>query len=334
MPEYYFPSKPENATQLCGSDAELRQLFGDCNGLHGNDNLKPGFAYDITLDGRSASRAISKTLNGIPTEPRSRLSECTAMFGQDTVALARFNEKFLDGVDLWELGKEANNLLGSSAAVAIGRAESFKGALRDYQQALIALNKFARSGGKDAARKARLRNNLNKAYEQLNTKFRQELNTLIPESHRGKNKGSALTSAERGKTLAERSRGRRIHVLDMEQGKAVGKLAGAMNYAGKGIAVIDGGVRINEVRQKYQNGEDWQRELAVQSGGMLGTGVTGTATTRLVMGVSRVLMIGSPWGWAFLIGSSIVTSAILSNQMDNRIQRFIGRQWDALLGDD
>ncbi|PAU80715.1 hypothetical protein CK501_09905 [Halovibrio salipaludis] len=334
MPEFYFPSKPENATQLCGSDPGLRQLFGDCNGLHGNDTLKPGFAYDLSLDGRHSSRAVSRILNRPSPQQRANLAECTAQFGQDTVALARFHEKFLDGVDLWELGKEANSLLGSSAAVAVGRAESFKGALRDYQKALIALNKFTRSGVKDTARKAKLRNNLNKAYEQLNTKFRQELNTLIPESHRGKNKGSALTSAERGETLAERPRGRRIHIFDMDQGKAVSKLSGAMNYAGRGVAVVDGGLRINEVRQKYQDGEDWQREIAVQSGGMLGTGVTGTATTRLVMGMSRVVMIGSPWGWAFLIGSSIVTSAILSNQMDKGIQRFIGRQWDALFGDD
>lgn len=31
MPEFYFPRHAENATQLCGSDPDVRQLFGDCN---------------------------------------------------------------------------------------------------------------------------------------------------------------------------------------------------------------------------------------------------------------------------------------------------------------
>ena len=39
MPEFYFHRHAENATQLCGSDPDIRQLFGDCNGLHGNDTL-------------------------------------------------------------------------------------------------------------------------------------------------------------------------------------------------------------------------------------------------------------------------------------------------------
>ncbi|MYL26807.1 MULTISPECIES: hypothetical protein [Halomonadaceae] len=329
MPEFYFPRKAENATQLCGSDPDIRASFGDCNGLYRNDTLKPGFAYDVSLDGLSSSRAVSRILNRPSPQQRTYLAECTAQFGQDTVTLARFHEKFLDGVDLWELGQEANSLLSSSAAVAVGRAESFKGALRDYQKALIALNKFARSVTKDAAQKAKLRNNLNKAYEQLNTKFRQELNTLIPESHRGKNKGSALTSAKRGQTLAEQPKGRRINVADLEQGKAVSRFSGALRFAGRGVAVLDGGMRIHQVHSKYQTGEDWQRELAVQTAGMSGAGVTGFATGRLVKhGLLRIGLAATPGGWLILIGSTIITGALLATQMDEKAQSMAGRAWD------
>lgn len=59
MPEFYFPRKAENATQLCDFDPDIRASFGDCNGLHRNDTLKPGFTYDVSLDGRSSSRAVS-----------------------------------------------------------------------------------------------------------------------------------------------------------------------------------------------------------------------------------------------------------------------------------
>ncbi|MGM0450487.1 MAG: hypothetical protein ACQERE_06650, partial [Pseudomonadota bacterium] len=259
MPEFYFPRQAENATELCGSDPDVRQLFGDCNGLHGNDTLKPGFAYDVTLDGRNASRGVSRVLNSPEPEQRAYLAECTAQFGQDTVTLARFHEKFLEGIDLWEMGKEANNALGSSAAVLAGRAESFQDALRDYQKALIALNRSTRKGTAGAGHRARLRTNVQMAYERLNTHFHQELKNLVPESHRGKNKGSALTSAERGQTLAEKSKGRRIHIADMEQGKAVNKLANSINYAGKGAVALDGGLRLRKVHEKYQNGKDWER---------------------------------------------------------------------------
>ncbi|MFO7788096.1 MAG: hypothetical protein R6W87_10070 [Halospina sp.] len=333
MPEFYFPRHAENATQLCGSDPDTRQLFGNCNGLHGNDTLKPGFAYDVTLDGRSATRGVSRVLNSPEPEQRAYLAECTAQFGQDTVTLARFHEKFLEGVDLWELGKEANSSLSSGAAVLAGRTESFQDALRDYQKALIALNKSARKGTADAGRKARLRQKVHIAYERLNTHFHQELKTLVPESHRGKNKGSALTSAERGQTLAERNKGRRIHVADMEQGKAVNKLANSINYAGKGAVALDGGLRLQAVHEKYQNGKGWERELAVQSGGFLTSGGVGSATTRLAVNMSRILVVGGPVGWVVLIGSTIVVGAILASQTDQTTQRFIGNAWDSLFGD-
>lgn len=334
MPEFYFPSKPENATQLCGSDADLRQLFGDCNGLRDNDSLKPGFAYDVSLDGRNSSRAVSRVLNSPTPQQRASLAECTAQFGQDTVTLARFHEKFLDGVDLWELGKEANSSLGSGAAVLAGRADSFQDALKDYQKALIAYNKLVRNGAGDAGRRARFRKNIHIAYERLNTHFRQELNALVPESHRGKNKGNALTSAERGQTLAERNRGRRIHVSDMEQGKAVSKLSGAMNYAGKGFVVLDGGMRGQKVYETYQHGEDWERELAVQTGGLSGSISGGYLTGKgVALTLSRIALLATPWGWAFTIGSSIVLGVIVSNQMDTRFQRFVGNIWDSVFKD-
>lgn len=334
MPEFYFPSKSENATQLCGSDADLRQLFGDCNGLKNNDSLKPGFAYDISLDGRNSSRAVSRVLNSPSPQQRANLAECTAQFGQDTVTLARLHEKFLDGVDLWELGKEANSSLGSGAAVLAGRADSFQSALKEYQKALIAHNKLVRNGAGDAGRRARFRKNIHIAYERLNTQFRQELNALVPESHRGKNKGNALTSAERGQTLAEKSKGRRIHVSDMEQGKAVSKLSGAMNYAGKGVAVLDGGLRLKEVHDKYQSGKDWERELAVQSGGFLTSGGVGSMSARATtLALSRILVLGGPMGWVLLIGSSAVATAILANQTDKTTQTFVGKAWDNLFGD-
>lgn len=88
MPEFYFPRKAENATQLCGSDPDIRASFGDCNGLYRNDTLKPGFAYDVSLDGRSSSRAVSRILNRPSPQQRTYLAECTAQFGQDTVTLA------------------------------------------------------------------------------------------------------------------------------------------------------------------------------------------------------------------------------------------------------
>ena len=66
--------------------------------------------------------------------------------------------------------------------------------------------------------------------------------------------------------LAERHHGRGIRIADMHEGRAMSRMSQRLAFAGHGFLATDIVFRGNKVHQKYQNGEDWKRELAVQPG--------------------------------------------------------------------
>lgn len=85
--------------------------------------------------------------------------------------------------------------------------------------------------------------------------------------------------------------------------------------------------------QTYQENGEWERELAVQTGGFAGASGAGLITGRTVaLTMARVALAATPWGWAFMIGSSIAIGAIAAYQMDERGQSLMGLVYDKLFG--
>lgn len=203
-----------------------------------------------------------------------------ADFGDETTTLAKFYNQHLANIDLTATTQNTNGLAGMGTAVLAARADSFEKAIAAYQHALIQLNDYHRVGRVAAQRKLELHNRVIAAYENLNHYYQQELRRIVPTDRFMKNKGSALSNAERGVTLAERPRGRGIHVADIHEGQQVSKFAKGIRYAGKSAVVLDAGFRVNTAHNTYVNGGDWQRELAVQSGGMSASATTGWLADR------------------------------------------------------
>src|SRR5690606_33995220 len=74
-------------------------------------------------------------------------------------------------------------------------------------------------------------------YNELQTKYHAELNKLATPHSLGKNRGNALSGAERGITLAQR-RGRGINVANNAQAVQVSNLAKSISYTGKGLVAL------------------------------------------------------------------------------------------------
>ncbi|GAB3108176.1 hypothetical protein G8770_23705 [Aestuariicella hydrocarbonica] len=196
---------------------------------------------------------------------------------------------------------------------------------------LLLLTSVKNGGITAAQRKMELRNQVIAAYEKLNHYYQQELRRIVPAERFMKNKGSALSNAQRGITLAERPRGRGIHVANAHEGQQISRLAKGIRYAGRGAVVLDAGFRVNTVHNTYADGGNWQREWAVQTGGFLGASATGTLVGRAAFLASRIALMATPWDWAFLIGSTIVAGAYLAYQADNGMKGISGELWDKLV---
>lgn len=120
-----------------------------------------------------------------------------------------------------------------------------------------------------------------------------------------------------------------IRIADVHEGRAVTRFSQSLNYAGKGIIAVDLGLRTNKVYQTYQDNGEWEREIAVQTGGLAGATGAGYVTGRAVaLTMTRIALAATPWGWAIMIGSSIVIGAVAAYQMDEQGKKITSRAWD------
>ncbi len=294
----------------------------------GCQSVSRNVAYCLAPEPAPQDLAITTMLNNLPERARDNLACCIDQHGDDTLRLALFMDWVQQQVNLDNVNT-TNGIAGIGATILGNRTNSFMAALQQYQGALIKLNQFSRVGRGPAATKMQLRKKVKISYEQLNRYFQQELHRLAPASHFGKNRGTAITGADRGITLAERHKGRGIHIADIHEGQAVSRFSRNVSYAGRGIIAVDLGFRGHRVYQTYQENGEWERELAVQTGGFAGASGAGFITGRTVaLTMARVALAATPWGWAFMIGSSIAIGAIAAYQLDERAQSVASRAWD------
>ncbi|MCJ8499549.1 hypothetical protein [Desulfatitalea alkaliphila] len=156
----------------------------------------------------------------------------------------------------------------------------------------------------------RLRQAVERRYNELNRKFRVELERIVPRADMGKNRGTALTSSQRGLELARRSKGRGLDVSDYIQAGRLVKFARAIRCVGNGAIVLDAGFRANDVRRTHQAGGDWMREASVQltgfgMGGFFG-GAAGKST--VIGGAALLAKMGlalTPAGWVVLLAGGV-----------------------------
>jgi len=334
MPDIRFSQTPANPNQLCQQDPKTLEEFLRCNPqvTDRNRTLPGHFAYNLSPESVPGSGIVTQQFNTLPMTARQNLDQCVADYGEEVHALAEFYERHLANFEL-PSPADVNGVAGVGVAAAQGRTTNFQNALIQYQAALIKLHRHNKVGRVAGAQKIQLRQKVTDAYDRLNRHYAQEMRRIIPTQHRNRNRGTALSNAERGITLAERNRGRGIHVADMHEGQKVSRFAQALRYSGRGIVVLDVGFRGQRVRSEYKNGGEWERELAVQTGGLVGSVGGGSLGANVALTAGRLALAATPMGWAVVIGSSIAIGAVAAYQGDKALQGMFGKIWDSLFGD-
>ncbi|UZD67458.1 hypothetical protein [Marinobacter sp. AN1] len=333
MTDIVIPRHSSTLSDFCEPSASLDEYARARRVMFGCQSVAKDYAYCLAVDPNPQDLAISNMLNSLPEKSRQRLGCCVDQHGQDTVRLALFIDWVQSRLNP-DNASTGNSVAGIGATVLGARTDSFMNALSQYQDALVKLNNFTRVGRGPSRTKAHLRQNVRSAYERLNRYFQQELSRLAPRSDFGLNKGSAITGADRGVRLAERHKGRGIHVADMNEGRAVSRFSQGLQYAGRGIIVADVGLRANAVYRSYRNEDEWERELVAQTGGLAGATSAGFVTGKTVaMTMARVALAATPWGWGLMIGSAVAIGAYAAYQADERGQNLFGKIYDYFTGD-
>lgn len=313
MPEVFFPAQNLSAQTLFGKDHPALSNLARNNALQ-CDALTANMPYCLAEKGtHPESKIITQTLSNLPDTSRNNLMCTIDTVGDLTPALAAFYDKHLAFFNL----QNSAGLVGAGATASEARLTGFQKALLSYQKALEALHKHKGVGRGPSATNAELKSRARVAYDQLQLKYHAELNKAASPGSLGKNRGNALASADRGITLAQR-RGRGINVASNAQAIQISRLATGVSYAGKGLIVLDAGIRISGVHNTYKQGGNWQREAAIQATGFGFGGASGLAAGNLVVAGLTTIGLGlTPVGWVVLIGIGVAVGFGAAYTMDN-----------------
>lgn len=327
MPDIFFPTREISIEDaLATNDKEAINAFLRDN-IISNSNCSRLLALSpYCMSGREpANGAVLSALNNVPRQNRAQLMCMVDDFGDSTRTLAALYDRHLSGLDL----QTTVGLVGAGATAKGARLTGLQKALLEYQEALLALNKQKGIGRGPSAQRASLRAEVQRKYAKLQREYQTELKKLARPEFRNKNRGSALTSAQRGLTLAERRRGRHLYVSNANEAQQLARLAKGIRYAGNSMVALDAGLRANSVYDTYKDGGNWQRQASLQATGFGFGGIAGIAAGKAtVMGLTALGLGLTPVGWVVIIGVGVGAGLAAANGGDTFGQWFAARIWD------
>ena len=291
--------KADFLSTTCGIDTSF---------IHGKSCSKPSAlsAFTPYVLGQDLS-AFDMWLISTLSAPKvaNDLTNLSLSFGGDnTVALSEMTKKLQE----YNVG-----LMGASTSFYANRLGGFAGAVKEYQDALMAYRGAMKS---NSASKAIAKQKAFKAFQNLQIRFKHELNAI--NTGVKARRSTPLSSATRATNIAQSSRNvAKLNVTSQIQANNLVKFTQHAKFLGNGLAVIDFTSRVGNVHTRYKSGDEWERELFIESSSFAASAISGSLAVKAGLGL---LMVATPVGWVGLIvgglavaGAAATTSIVVNN---------------------
>jgi hypothetical protein len=222
--------------------------------------------------------------------------------------------------------------VGATTSIYANRMGAFAEAVLQYQEALLEYRDATKSSpiARAAAKKKVIA-----AYKNLQTRFQSEVAVLT--SRANSRKGTVLGNSTRGLNIARSSRGShlaKLNVLDRAQASNLMRFSQYGRYLGNGLVAIDFGSRIGKVHNSYQAGDNWERDLFIESSSFAAGAITASiAVSAGAVGLACLAIALTPPGWVLIIAGLGVAAvgATAAIHMDNLLKTNGGRWYDGLM---
>ncbi len=305
--------KADFLSRSCGIDSDL---------IHGRDCSKPASlsAFTPYVLGQKLSAFDSQIISTLSVpKVANNLTNLSLSFGGDnTIALAEMTKKLQE----YNVG-----LMGASTSVYANRLGGFAGAVKEYQDALMAYRGAINS---NAASKAIAKQKAFKAFQNLQFRFKHELNT-INAGVRAR-RGTPLSSATRATNIAQSSRNvAKLNVTSQAQAHSLVKFTQQAKFLGNGLAVIDFTSRVGNIHNEYKAGGEWERELFIESSSFAASAVVGTIAVKAGL---VILMVATSVGWVGLIAGGVAVAgaaAATSMATNYAVKKDAGGLYDSIM---
>ena len=307
------PMKADFLSNSCGIDPDL---------IHGRGCSKPASmsAFTPYVFGQELS-AFDSQIISLLSAPKvaNNLTNLSLSFGGDnTIALAEMSKKL----------QEYNaGLMGASTSVYANRLGGFAGAVKEYQDALMAYRGAINS---NAASKAIAKQKAFKAFQNLQMRFKHELNAI--NAGVKAQRGTPLSSATRATNIARSSRNvAKLNVTSPAQAHNLVTFTQHAKFLGNGLAVIDFTSRVGNIHNEYKAGGEWERELFIESSSFAASAVVGTIAVKAGL---AILMVATPVGWVGLIAGGVAVAgaaAATSMTTNYAVKKDAGGLYDSIM---
>ena len=148
-------------------------------------------------------------------------------------------------------------------------------------------------------------------------------------------RGTPLSSATRATNIAQSSRNvAKLNVTSQTQAHNLVKFTQHAKFLGNGLAVIDFTSRVGSIHNEYKAGEEWERELFIESSSFAASALTGAAVVNVGTAALGLLVVATPVGWIGLIVGGVAvagTAAVASIRVNNVVKSNSGGVYDSIM---
>ncbi|CAM3795383.1 hypothetical protein [Rheinheimera salexigens] len=333
MPEIYLSGKAQRAEQIFVNRPDLLAQYRRYSNIS-DDILLPNQPYLMTC-----APGDINTLQAFKrfSHPElQRLQQISAEYDEQTLALAYVTEEQIKPV-IQLLDQHGTTAAGALVGATNSKYSVFQRSIIRYQQALLDLHQASQAKAQaQGARTKGAHNSIIAAKEaharlmhaEMEQRFQQQLQRY--RANLGSSaKRSALLSADRGVNVARSGRnnqrtGQTLHFANSQQVATVQRFVSSTNMIGRGILVLDFGLRT----EKVYNAKDSWREGVTQYSGFGASAGMGALVASGTKSIGMALML-SPAGWVVLIGAAVVVGFMAVSWLDNKTQDVSGRFYDS-----
>ena len=227
------------------------------------------------------------------------ITNMSLCYGADnTLALAEMTEK---------LKNSGIAMMGASTSVYNNRLASFTDSVKNYQGALLKYRDVMKTGG---ASKTLAKQNVIRAFEKMQIGFKHELQS-VSAGIKASQKGTPLTNVNRGVNIARSSRTAvKLNITNQAQASQLARFGSQAKLLGNGLAIIDFGSRIGNIKNSYDAGGNWERDLFIESSSFALSAATGVAAINFGSAALSFLLVATPVGWVGLIVGGIAVAGV------------------------
>lgn len=148
-------------------------------------------------------------------------------------------------------------------------------------------------------------------------------------------RGTVLTNPQRGMNIARSSRHvGRLYVQNQIHAHELVRLTRHTTFLGNGLAFIDFGSRVGHIRNAHAAGDDWYREMFIQSSSFTASAVTATTVVKVGTATLTAVMMVTPLGPIALIAAGVFiagSAATAAFGIDSVIKANAGNAYDKIM---